>query len=154
MCSSDLYNGLAERALERFYINSNGATRHEAHAVASVYLYTKTEQEDKKPRSAGAFRVGYGVDELDIDACVKEAADKTISHLNYEKIQTGKYRVVFSPEAILGLVGAFSNLFNAQSILDNQSLSTAESLGKTISSPLLSLSDDALHPEKIGRAHV
>ena len=144
------YNGLAERVLERFYINSNGATRHESHAVASVYLYTKTEQENKKPRSAGAFRVGYGVDELDIKACVKEAADKTISHLDYEKIQTGKYRVVFSPEAILGLVGAFGNLFNAQSILDNQSLSTAESLGETISSPLLSLSDDALHPENIG----
>ena len=144
------YNGLAERALERFYINSNGATRHESHSVASVYLYTKTEQKDKKPRSAGAFRVGYGVDELDINACVKEAADKTISHLNYEKIQTGKYRVVFSPEAILGLVGAFGNLFNAQSILDNQSLSTAESLGELIASPLLSLSDDALHPENIG----
>jgi PmbA protein len=144
------YNGLAERALERFYINSNGATRHESHSVASVYLYTKTEQKDKKPRSAGAFRVGYGIDELDINACVKEAADKTISHLNYEKIQTGKYRVVFSPEAILGLVGAFSNLFNAQSILDNQSLSTAESLGEMIASPLLSLSDDALHPENIG----
>jgi PmbA protein len=144
------YNGLAERASERFYINSNGATRHEAHSVASVYLYTKTEEENKKPRSAGAFRVADKVDDLDIDSCVKEAAEKTISHLNYAKVETGKYRVVFSPEAILGLIGAFGNLFNAQSVLDNQSLSTAESLGETIASPLLSLCDDELHPENVG----
>ncbi len=144
------YNGLSERSVERFYINSQGAVRHEAHSVASVYLYTKTEQEGKKPRSAGAFRVGYGVDNLDIAGCIKESADKTISHLDYEKIETGKYRVVFSPEAILGLVGAFSNLFNAQSILDNQSLSKPESLGETIASPQFCLTDDELHPENVG----
>ena len=144
------YNGLSERSVERFYINSKGAMRHEAHSVASVYLYTKTEQEGKKPRSAGAFRVGYGVDSLDIAGCVKESADKTISHLDYEKIETGKYRVVFSPEAILSLVGAFSNIFNAQSILDNQSLSTPESLGETIASGMFCLTDNELHPDNIG----
>jgi PmbA protein len=85
-----------------------------------------------------------------LPACLKEAADKTISHLNYEKIPTGKYRVVFSPEAILSLMGAFANLFNAQNILDHQSLSTAESLGTAIASPLLCLDDNELHAQNIG----
>jgi PmbA protein len=58
--------------------------------------------------------------------------------------------VVFSPEAFLSLLGAFSNLFNAQSILDKQSLSTPDSLGTAIASPLLSVYDDALHPENAG----
>ena len=131
------YNGLAQRDIDRFYLNSQGALRHEAHSYASLYLYTKTEEEGRKPRSAGAFRVSPGVEKLDVEGCLKEAAEKTISHLNYDKVKTGKYRVVFSPEAFLGLIGAFSNLFNAQSILDKQSLSTAESLGSTIASPLL-----------------
>jgi PmbA protein len=144
------YNGLSEKSIERFYINSQGAMRHESHSVASVYLYTKTEQEGKKPRSAGAYRVGYGVDSLDLAGCIQESADKTISHLDYEKIETGKYRVVFSPEAILSLVGAFSNLFNAQSILDNQSLSKPDSIGEAIASPQFCLTDDELHPENIG----
>ena len=144
------YNGLAQRDIDRFYLNSEGAVRHEDHSVASIYLYTKTEEEGRKPRSAGAFRVSQGLDELDINGCLKEAAEKTISHLNYDKVKTGKYRVVFSPEAILGLIGAFSNLFNAQSILDNQSLSTPDSLGTQIASPLLCLCDDALHPENVG----
>jgi PmbA protein len=144
------YNGLAQRDIDRFYLNSAGAMRQDSHSVSSLYLYTKTEEEGKKPRSAGAFRVSTQLDKLDVDGCLKEAAEKTISHLNYEKIKTGKYRVVFSPEAFVSLFGAFSNLFNAQSILDKQSLSTVESLGETIASPLLCVNDDASHPENIG----
>ncbi|GAP96350.1 TldD/PmbA family protein [Leptolyngbya sp. NIES-2104] len=144
------YNGLAQRDIDRFYLNSQGALRHEAHSYASLYLYTKTEEEGRKPRSAGAFRVSPGIEKLDVEGCLKEAAEKTISHLNYDKVKTGKYRVVFSPEAFLSLIGAFSNLFNAQSILDKQSLSTVESLGSAIASPLLCLDDNALHPENIG----
>ena len=49
-------------------------------------------------------------------------------------------------------MGALSNLFNAQSILDNQSLSTPETLGTQIASPLLSVADDALHPDNVAIA--
>jgi PmbA protein len=144
------YNSLAQRDIDRFYLNSDGALRKESHSLASIYLYSKTEEEGKKPRSAGAFRIDHSLDKLYINGCIKETADKTISHLNYEKITSGKYRVVFSPEAFLSLLGAFSNLFNAQSILDKQSLSTPEDIGKQIASPLLSVYDDALHPANIG----
>jgi PmbA protein len=148
--SSVPYNALAQRDLDRFYLNSNGAMRTEATSTTSMYLYTKTEEEGKKPRSAGAYRVSRGLTALDIQGCIQEASEKTISHLNYEKIATGKYTVVFSPEAFLDLIRAFSNLYNAQSILDQQSLSTPESLGTEIASPLLCLDDDALHPDNIG----
>ena len=144
------YNGLAQRSIEQFYLNSAGALRSEARTYTSLYLYTKTEQEGKKPRSAGAFEMSHSFAKLDVQKCIDEAAEKTISHLNYEKVASGKYTIVFSPDAFLSLLGAFSNLFNAQSILDNQSLSTPESLGTTIASPLLSVADDALHPSNIG----
>ncbi len=61
------YNGLGQQQVRRFYLNSDGAMRQEARSYASVYLYTKTEQEGKKPRSAGAFRVSPGLEKLDID---------------------------------------------------------------------------------------
>jgi PmbA protein len=144
------YNGLAQRSIEQFYLNSDGALRSDSRSYTSLYLYTKTEQEGKKPRSAGAFELSHSFDKLDIQKCIDEAAEKTISHLNYEKVASGKYTIVFSPEAFLSLLGAFSNLFNAQNILDNQSLSTPESLGTQIASPLLSVADDALHPSNIG----
>lgn len=143
------YNGLSQKDIDRFYLNSDGALRTEARSYASVYLYSKAEEEGKKPRMGGAFRINRSLENLDLPACLKEAAEKTISHLNYQKIPTGKYRVVFSPEAFLSLLGAFSNVFNAQNILDKQSLSTPESLGIQIASPLLSFSDDALHPDNV-----
>jgi PmbA protein len=143
------YNGLSQREVDKFYVNSEGARRQDARSVASIYLYSKTEQEGKKPRSAGAFRIHRGLDHLDVEGCLKEAAEKTISHLHYEKIKTGKYLVAFSPEAFLSLFGSFSNLFNAQSILDRQSLSTPDSIGTQIASPLLSVCDDDMHPDNI-----
>ncbi len=143
------YNGLSQRDVDRFYLNSSGAIRTEARSYASIYLYTKTEEEGKKPRSAGAFRISRSLDQLDMHGCLKETAEKTISHLNYKKVKSGKYRVIFSPDAFLSLLGAFSNLFNAQNILDKQSLSTPESLGKQIASPLLCVCDDALHPDNV-----
>ncbi|AUT02149.1 peptidase C69 [Nostoc sp. CENA543] len=144
------YNGLAQKDIDRFYLNSDGALRKDSLSLSSVYLYSKTEEEGKKPRSAGAYRVSRNVADLDINGCIEETAEKTISHLNYEKVKTGKYQVVFSPEAFLSILGAFSNLFNAQSILDKQSLSTPDDLGKQIASPLLSVYDDALHPANLG----
>jgi PmbA protein len=144
------YNGLSQRQVEHFYLNSQGAQRHETSAYTSLYLYTKTEQPDKKPRSAGAYEMSASFEKLNADKCIAEAAAKTISHLNYRSIPTGKYTVVFSGEAFLSLLGAFSNIFNAQSILDKQSLSQPDSIGKTIASPLLSIADDALHPHRIG----
>ncbi|KKI99433.1 TldD/PmbA family protein [Prochlorothrix hollandica] len=144
------YNGLSQRDVERFYLNSAGAARADGGFYTSLYLYTKTEQEGRKPRSAGAYRVSHSLGDLDIAGCIAETAEKTLSHLDYHKVDTGKYTVVFSPEAFLDLLGAFSNLYNAQSILDNRSLSKAESLGTAIASPLLSVYDDALHTANIG----
>ena len=144
------YNGLSQRDLTRFYLNSAGAMRNESGSYSSIYLYTKTEEEDRKPRSAGAYRISRTFEDLDVKGCVAETAEKTISHLNYEKIKSGKYLVVFSPEAFLSLISAFSSLFNAQSILDKNSLSTPESIGTAIASPLLNVSDDELHVGNIG----
>lgn len=143
------YNGLAQRDLERFYLNSDDALKAESRSYSSIYLYSKTEEEGKKPRSAGAFRISRSFPNLDIQGCIKETAEKTISHLNYQKVKSGKYRVVFSPEAFLSLLGAFSNVFNAQNILDKQSLSTPDFLGTPIASPLLCVADDALHPDNV-----
>ncbi|MBF2077004.1 MAG: TldD/PmbA family protein [Synechococcales cyanobacterium T60_A2020_003] len=143
------YNGLSQREVDRFYLNSDGALREDSRSYASVYLYSKTEQEGKKPRSAGAYRVSRSLDTLDVEACLDEAVEKTISHLNYAKVKTGKYRVVFSGEAFLSLFNAFSNLFNAQNVLDKQSLSTPDTLGTLVASPLISIYDDALHPDNV-----
>ena len=58
------YNGLSQSSIEQFYINSAGALRSEARTYTSIYLYAKTEQEGKKPRSAGAFERSHSFEEI------------------------------------------------------------------------------------------
>jgi PmbA protein len=144
------YNGLAERSSERIYLNSAGACRQQQLTTASVYLYARAEEAGRKPRSAGAVRLAYGASDLDVAGCIAEAAERTISHLDYAPIETGRYPCVFSPEAFLDLIGAFSSLFNARAILDGVSLSTRESLGEQLAVPFLSIHDNGLHPGNIG----
>ncbi|MGK7939819.1 MAG: TldD/PmbA family protein [Crocosphaera sp.] len=144
------YNGLSQEDIKRFYLNSEGSLRQEARSYAVIYLYSRTEEEGKKPRGASAMKISRGLETLDIEGCLQEVTEKTISHINYQPIVSGKYTVVFSPKAFLSLISAFSNLFNAQNILDKQSLSDPDSLGKEVASTLLSLCDDALHPDNIG----
>lgn len=144
------YNGLAQRGSERLYLNSEGALRHQRISTASLYLYARAEQTGRKPRSSGAVRLAHGVEGLDVEGCVAEAAERTISHLDYAPIATGRYTCVFSPEAFLDLIGAFSSLFNARAVLDGVSLSRRESLGEALAVPFLSITDNALNPANIG----
>ena len=144
------YNGLAERSSERIYLNSAGACRQQQLTTASVYLYARAEETGRKPRSAGAVRLAYGAGDLDIAGCINEAAERTISHLDYAPIDTGRYTCVFSPEAFLDLIGAFSSLFNARAVLDGVSLSNRESLGEQLAVPFLSIHDNGLHPGNVG----
>jgi len=144
------YNGLAERSSERIYLNSDGACRQQRLSTASLYLYARAEEAGRKPRSAGAVRLAYGAGDLDIAGCIDEAAERTISHLDYAPIETGRYTCVFSPEAFLDLIGAFSSLFNARAVLDGVSLSNRDAIGQPLAVPFLSIHDNGLHPGNIG----
>ena len=144
------YNGLAERSSERIYLNSDGACRQQQLSTASLYLYARAEEARRKPRSAGAVRLAYGASDLDVAGCIHEAAERTISHLNYAPIETGRYTCVFSPEAFLDLIGAFSGLFNARAVLDGVSLSNRDSIGESLAVPFLDIHDNGLHPGNVG----
>ena len=146
------YNGLSEGNSERIYLNSEGALRHMQRTQASLYLYARAEESGRKPRSGGAVRVALGSADLDLGGCIQEAAERTISHLNYQPIDTGRYLVCFTPEAFLDLLGAFSSMMNARSILDGVSLSSKESLGHQLAVPFFNLHDNGLHPAHVGAA--
>ena len=143
------YNGLAQAQRQRLYINSAGAVRHQSTTSATLWLYPRAEEAGRKPRSAGAVRLAAGVDALDLDGCITEATERTISHLDYAPIATGVYTVCFSPEAFLHLLWAFGSMVNAQAVLDGVSLSQRSSLGTQVASSLLTVTDDARQPENV-----
>ncbi|QNG26539.1 TldD/PmbA family protein [Synechococcus sp. HK01-R] len=146
------YNGLSEGCSERIYLNSDGALRQMQRSQASLYLYARAEETGRKPRSGGAVRLALGSDQLDVQGCIKEAAERTISHLGYQPIDTGRYLVCFTPEAFLDLLGAFSSMVNARAVLDGVSLSRENSIGDQVAVPFFTLHDNGLHPDHIGAA--
>ena len=146
------YNGLSESFYEIIYANSDGAFRNYSKSQAALYLYARAEEKDKKPRSSGSVKIGYGVDDIDIESCIKEASNKTIAHLNYSSISTDKYLICFSPEAFLTMINAFSSIFNARSIIDGVSLSNKNSIGEKISTEALNIYDDGLNDKNITSA--
>ena len=143
------YNGLAESLSTSLYLNSDGALRTMERTQASLYLYARAEESGRKPRSSGAIRIALGSHDLDIEGCIDEAVERTVSHLAYQPIETGTYRVCFTPEAFLSLIGAFSSMFSARAVLDGVSLSSRESLGQQLAVPFFSLEDDGLHSDHI-----
>ncbi len=144
------YNALNEGRSERIYLNSEGALRQAERTQATVYLMARAEESGRKPRSGGAVRLALGSRELDLSGCIDEAAERTISHLNYQPIDTGRYLVCFTPEAFLDLIGSFSSVFNARAVLDGVSLSKADSIGDQLAVPYFNLTDNGLHPAHIG----
>ena len=90
------YNALNEGSSERIYLNSDGALRQARRTQATVYLMARAEESGRKPRSGGAVRLALGSRELDLSGCIDEAAERTISHLNYKPIDTGRYLVCFT----------------------------------------------------------
>jgi len=144
------YNGLSESHMERIYLNSDGANRYMKLDQTSIYLYAKSQEDNKKPRSAGGIRVNTSLEQLDIESCIEETSNKLISHLNYKAIETRKYLICFSPEAFLQLINAFSSMFNARSIIDGLSLMNEKSLGEQIAVRNLDISDEGLHPKNVG----
>ncbi len=146
------YNGLSESNYKRFYANSSGACRSYKKSQAALYLYARAEEDNRKPRSSGSVKIGYNLEDINVDECIEEAATKTINHLNYQNIVTGKYKICLSPEAFLTLLNAFSSMFNARSIIDGISISTKDSIGEIISPTSLNLYDDGLHVNNISSA--
>ena len=146
------YNGLSESFYEQTYANSDGAFRNYSKSQAALYLYARAEEENMKPRSSGSVKLGYGVNDIDIESCVKEASNKTIAHLNYSSIKTDKYLICFSPDAFLTLINAFSSMFNARSIIDGVSLSNKNSIGEKLSNKALNIFDDGLNEKNITSA--
>ena len=144
------YNALNEGSSERIYLNSEGALRQAQRTQATVYLMARAEESGRKPRSGGAVRLALGSRELDLSGCIDEAAERTISHLNYQPIDTGRYLVCFTPEAFLDLIGSFSSMFNARAVLDGVSLSKPDSVGTQLAVPFFNLTDNGLHPAHIG----
>ena len=147
------YNKVSESISKKFYFNSLGAFKSEDKNISYCYFYPLAQEEGKIAREAGFLSIVNGFQNLNVEECAEKAILKTRNHLNYKGIKSGKYKIIFSPEAFLDLFNAFANFINAQNILDKKSLSTIETLNTIVASPLFNLYDSPLHDKNPSKSH-
>jgi PmbA protein len=147
------YNKISQTFYERFYFNSINAFRYQNINTAFCYFYPLSHEENKIPRQFGEIKIANSFSNLNYFLCAEESLKKTLNHLNYEKIVSGKYAVVFSPEAFLDITNAFSNFYNAQNILDKKSLLNKDSLSNKIANPLLNIIDLPYHKDNFNKCY-
>lgn len=147
------YNKIAQTYFEQFYFNSLNSFRYQKTSYAMCYFYPLAHEDNKIPRQLGHVSLADNFKNLNYLECAHIAVEKTKKYLNYEKVTSGNYSVLFSPEAFLDLVGAFSNFFNAQNILDNKSLCTKETLNTQLASNLIHICDSPLHKDNVTKSY-
>ena len=143
------YNKVSESLSSVFYINSDHVYRFENLSSSACYFYPMAESHEKKARQEGELSFARSFKDLDVEDCWQTAVKNTKEALHYKQIGTGKYLIVFGPDAFLSLIKEFGNFFNAQNILDKKSLVTESSLSQPLSSPLLSIEDNPFVLTKI-----
>jgi PmbA protein len=143
------YNGVGQTYSRRFYINSENVFKKEDKALTWSYFYPLAQKKNQKSRQSGEYEIAKDFSSLDVTNCARKSASKTLEHLDYKPIKTKSYDVILSPEAFLDLLDAFSNCYNAQSILDNKSLFTEKHLDSLVASPLISFFDDPLNSSNV-----
>ncbi|GAB6280819.1 MAG: TldD/PmbA family protein [Thermovirga sp.] len=99
----------------------------------------------------GASDESRRVDGLDHIAVAREAVERTALTLGGKPVSTGRYDVVFDPEAAASLVESAGELFLASAVYKNRSI-LKDRMGDRIGSRCLSIADDGTLPWGIGSA--
>ena len=143
------YNGVGQSHVRRFYLNSEGVYKKEDKTSSWSYFYPLAQKKNKKSRQSGEYEIAKSFSLPSVINCAKKSASKTLEHLDYKAIKTKNYKVILSSEAFLDLLDAFSNCYNAQSVLDKKSLFTEKHLDSLVASPLISFFDDPLSKHNV-----
>ena len=95
---------------------------------------------------ANDYQIALGnLETIDTEALTKKAAREALGKLGGEPAPTGKYPVVFDPEAMSDLLSTFSSVFSAENARKGLSR-LADKEGSIIASDVVTLVDDPAFP--------
>lgn len=123
-------------------VNSYGMDRRYTEDMCA--LFGSATARDGDFVSSGDYGViSRDYDRLDAARIGAEVARRAVDGLNAGPVPSGKYRVVFSGEAMTSLLGAFCGIFSAEVAQKGLSLLKGR-VGERIAAPCVTLVDDPL----------
>lgn len=124
--------------------NSKGLDLSYVNHVAGVVAVAVVSDGAQMANDA-AIRLGQ-LDTIPIQEVAVKAAQGACRKLGGEPAPTGKYPVVFSPEAMADLLQTYQSIFSARAAQKGLS-KLADREGAVIASPVVTIVDDPFHPE-------
>ena len=124
--------------------NSKGLDLHyENNAAGLVAVAVVTNGTEM----ANSFEFKLGkLDTIDTDALTKKAADSALQKLGGEVAPTGKYPVVFNPDAMSSLLQVYSSIFSSEAAQKGLSKLAGQE-GQIIAADTVTLVDDPFHKD-------
>jgi len=126
-------------------VNSKGLDKEFRTNDAFAYLGVLAHSQQDK-RMAFDFVAGRDFSKFDAKKLAEKCARRSTELLDGEEITSGVYPVVLTKEMMATVLGTFSGLFSAKSVQEGRSL-LAGKLNSEIANELVTIVDDALHPE-------
>lgn len=134
--------GVVEKS-EIAIFNSRGLDLHDETRLTGLVVAAVVRGDSEM---ANDYQIALGdLNAIDTEALTKKAAKNALAKLGGEPAPTGKYPVVFDPEAMCDLLSTFSSVFSAENARKGLS-KLAGKEGEIIASPAVTIVDDPAYP--------
>lgn len=134
---------LAQR-MELAIVNSKGLDLRYANTLTGIVAVAVVS--DGKEMS-NDFQIKIApLDAIDTEELTKKAAAEAVLKMGGDVAPTGNYPVVFSPDAMASLLGAYSSVFSSETAQKGLSRLAGQE-GTRVAAPFVTLVDDPFHGE-------
>jgi len=127
------------------YLNSLGAQRSQSRDHHALYLTARSHTNSGIPRIYYETKKFLQPTKDELIHFGTTVGQKNLEYLTIKNVETGMFPVIFSPRAFLSLIRGFHSLWNAQEVLEGNSLMKRGDLGKLMFSPHFTLIDQPSH---------
>lgn len=134
--------GVAEKS-EIAIFNSRGLDLHDETVLTGLVVAAVVSDGREM---ANDYQIALGnLEDIDSEALTKKAAQTALGKLGGEPAPTGKYPVIFDPEAMSDLLSAFAGVFSAENARKGLSRLAGQE-GEIMASSAVTLVDDPAYP--------
>lgn len=139
-----------DTAAETAVATSAGISAQSRRTVCSLVTFALAEA-DAETQTGYGFSVGRTIDELDLSAAARDAADRATRLLGARQPASRRLPVIFDPLVTRSVLGLVSAALSGEAVLKGRSMFVGRE-GEAVGAPVITLVDDPTMPVAFGAA--
>ncbi len=139
------YNGLSVSESHSFYLNHLGSYTEEHENYLSGYTSALIKEADATSMHYSSMQSRL-LTEMDLKKCIEETLEHATNWLQAKPVATGKYDVIFDPQVLSEILGAFSSCFSAKEAIEKTNM-WENKIGEKVADINFSMIDSPLYQD-------